>query len=123
MSLFEIRARLKVCKEKCNLFRKHKQKYRTRHLKRRLELAKGKGDEETEVRILAIIKGEKDRAYWMKLNFGMAKPLGQSARMVSESSDDGKVTEFEGQSVVEEAILSRIHDHWFYLPEQAPVCQ
>ena len=43
MSLSEIRARLKVCKEKCNFFRKHGQKYRTRHLKRRLEVAKGKG--------------------------------------------------------------------------------
>ena len=74
MPLSEIRARLKVCKEKCNFFRKHGQKYRTRHLKRRLEVVKGKGDEEARVRILAIIKGEKDRAYWRKLNFGMAKP-------------------------------------------------
>ena len=76
MPISEIKARLKVCKEKCNFFCKHRQKYRTRHLKRRLEVAKEKGDEEAEVRILAIIKGEKDRAYWRKLNFGMAKPQG-----------------------------------------------
>ena len=67
--------------------------------------------------ILAIIKGQKDRAYWRKINFGMAKPRGQSARIVSESADDSAVTEFQGQSAVEEAIVLRIHDHLFYLPE------
>ena len=53
----------------------------------------------------------------------MAKPRGRSARIVSESTDDGVVTEFEGQRAVEDAIFSRIHDHRFFLPEQAPVCQ
>ena len=33
ISLSELRAILKVCKEKCNYFRKHGQKYKTRHLK------------------------------------------------------------------------------------------
>jgi hypothetical protein len=74
MSLSEIKARLKVCKEKCNFFRKHGQKYRNRHMKYRLEVAKEKGGEEAEVRILAIIKGEKDISYWRKLNFGLVKP-------------------------------------------------
>ena len=74
MPLSEIKARLKVCKEKCNFFRKHEKKYRNKHLKRRLVVAKEKGDEEAEVRILAIIKGEKDRAYWRKLKVGIAKP-------------------------------------------------
>ena len=92
MPLSEIKARLNMCKEKCNFFRKHGQKYRTRHLKRRLEVAKEKGDEEAEVRILAIIKGEKDRAYWRKLNFGMAKSRGRSARIFSKSTDDGVFT-------------------------------
>ena len=40
-----------------------------------------------------------------------------------ESVDDGVVTKFKGQSAVEEAIFSRIYDDWFYLPEQARVCQ
>ena len=52
ISLADVRARLKVCKEKCNYFRKHGQKYRTRHLKNRLHIAQDKGDEEAEARIL-----------------------------------------------------------------------
>ena len=43
--------------------------------------------------------------------------------IVSEKSDDSNVTKFEGQSRVEEAIWSTIHDKRFYLPEQAPVCK
>ena len=66
-------ARLKVYKDKCNYFRKRGQKYRTRHLKDRLKIAKNKGEEQLEKRILAIIQGEKDRAYWRQLNYGMRK--------------------------------------------------
>ena len=105
MPLFEIKARLKVCKEKCNIIRKHGQKYRNRHLKHSLEVAKEKGDEEAEMRILAILKGEKDRAYWRKLSFGMDKPRDHSARIVSERSNDCKVAEFKGHNTVEEVIF------------------
>ena len=62
MPLSGIKGRLKVCKEKCNFFRKHGQKYRTRHPKRRLEVTKEKRGEEAEMRILAIIKGEKGQS-------------------------------------------------------------
>ena len=52
ISLVEVRVRLKVCKDKCNYFRKNGQKYRTRHLKNRLQIAKDKGDEEAESMLL-----------------------------------------------------------------------
>ena len=42
MSLTEIRSRLKVCKDKCNYFKKHGHRHRRRHLKSRLEKAKEK---------------------------------------------------------------------------------
>jgi hypothetical protein len=84
MPISEIKARLKVCKDKCNFFRKHGKKYRDRHLKHRLKVAKEKCDEEAEARILAVIRGEKERAYLRKLNYGMAKPQGLSTRIVSE---------------------------------------
>ena len=53
----------------------------------------------------------------------MAKPRSRSARIVSESAEDGAVTKFKGQSAVDKAIFLRIHAHRFYLPEQAPVFQ
>lgn len=76
MKLSEIRDRLKVCKEKCNYFRKHGQKFRTRHLKNILLVAQGKGNEEAEAKILAIISSEKQRAHWRCLNYGMRKSYG-----------------------------------------------
>ena len=38
MPLAKIKARLKLCKEKCNFFKKHGHRYRMRHLRTRLEL-------------------------------------------------------------------------------------
>ncbi len=44
--------------------------------------------------------------------------------MLSESeAGDGKVTEYEGQSSVEQAIWQGIHYKQFYLAEQAPIYQ
>ena len=116
----EVRARLKVCKEKCNYFCKHGQKYRTRHLKVRLKIAQDKSDEQAEKRILAILQGEKYRAHWRRLNYGMRKSYDRSAQVVSEKTDAGNIVEYEGQKSVEEAIWSKIHDERFYTAEKAP---
>ena len=110
-------------KEKCNYFREHGQKYRNRHLKVRLEISQDKGDEQTEKRILAILQGEKERAHWRRLNYGMRKSYGRSARVVLEKTEDGKIVEYEGQKKVKEDIWSKIHDERFYAAEKAPICQ
>ena len=62
-SLAEIRARLKVCKEKCNFFKNHGHKCRRRHLRTMLVRAWQERDAEAEARILCIIQREKDRPY------------------------------------------------------------
>ena len=121
--LSEVRARLKVCKEKCNYFSKHGQNYRTRHLNVRLKIAQDKGDEQAEKRILDILQGEKYIAHWRRLNYGMRKSYGCSARVVSEKTDNGNIVEYEGQKTVEESIWSKIHDERFYVAEHAPICQ
>ena len=125
MSLHEIRARLKVCKEKCNYFRKHGHRFRRKHLRSRLDKARRARNAEAEQRILEILEREKQRSYWRRLNFSMKKPKGRSARVVSEESEagDGEVTEYEGQTAVEQAIWNGIHNKRFYLAEQAPICQ
>ena len=89
--LSEVRARLRLCKEKCNSFRKHGKKYRNRHLKVRLKISQDKGDEQAEKRILAILQDEKDRTHWRRLNYGMCKSYGRSSRVVSEKTDDGNI--------------------------------
>ena len=92
MSLSEVRARLKVCKKKCNYYRKHGQRFWSKHLKNRLEKAQERGDEVAEKRILAIILGEKQRRHWRKLNYGMGKSFGRSARIVGELCPKGGST-------------------------------
>ena len=105
-----MRARLKICKEKCNYFQKNGQQYRIRHLDNRLKVAKDKGDEESETRILARISAEKQQAHWRRLNYGMSKLFGRSVGVVSNIRDNDSVEEYEGQEKVEEAIWSSIHD-------------
>ena len=55
------------------------------------KIAQDKGDEQAEKRILAILQGEKDRAHWRRLNYGMRKSYGLSSRVVSEKTDDGNI--------------------------------
>ena len=40
LSIDEVKARLLLCKEKCNHFRRHSQQYRRKHLHKRLDAAK-----------------------------------------------------------------------------------
>ena len=76
----------------------------------RSNISQDKGDEQAEKRILAILQGEKERAHWRRLNYGLRKSYGRSARIVSEKTDDGNIVEYEGQENVEEAIWSKIND-------------
>ena len=66
----------------------------------RLKISQDKGDEQAEKRILAILQGEKERTHWRRLNYGMRKYYGRSARVVSEKTDDGNIVEYKGQKKV-----------------------
>ena len=123
LSVQEIKERLEICKEKCKYFRRHGHHYRRKHLHNCLKAAKDRGDEEAENKILAILQREKDRLYWRRLNYSMAKPHGQSVQTVQTSTDDGQVTDHNTQTEVESAIWNEIHGKRFYLAEQAPICQ
>ena len=72
---------------------------------------------------MAIIQGEKERAHWRRLNYGMRKSYGLSARVVSDKTEDGNIVQYEGQKKVEEAIWSKIHNEKFCEAERAPICQ
>ena len=98
---------------------------RKKHLNRRLDIAKKKGDEAAEKRILAIIKGERDRRFWRKLNYNLGKRFGGSIRTVQVETGNGNVVEYDTKDTVEKAILENIHGEGkrFYQAEEAPICK
>ena len=60
---------------------------------------------------------------WRRLNYIMSKSYGRSARIVSEISGDGVVTEHKGQDKVKNTLWLNIHDKRLITVKQAPVCQ
>ncbi len=99
-----------ICKEKCNYFRKHGQCHRQQHLTNCLEAAQDQADETAEQNILAIIKQEKDKAFWCRLNYALRKHIrGQSVRAVQVEDGAGGVLDFDTKEAVQEAIFNEVH--------------
>ncbi len=69
LTVDDIKLRLQICKEKCDYFWKHGKRHQRQHLNQCLERAQEREDEAAERQILAIIKREKDWAFWKRLNF------------------------------------------------------
>jgi hypothetical protein len=42
---------------------------------------------------------------------------------VQVKDNDGKMQEFTNQTCIKNAIWSNIYQKWFYLAEEAPICQ
>ncbi len=99
-----------ICKEKCNYFRKHGHCHRQQHLANCLEAAQDQKDESAEQHILAIIKQEKDKAFWRRLNYALGKHVrGQSVRTVQVEDGNGGVLNFQTKETVQEAIFNKVH--------------
>lgn len=114
---------LKKARSKCKYFEMHDKRHRREHLHNRLKKARRHHDDEAATRILAILHREKDKSYWRRLNWSMAKQKSRSARVVQIERKDGSTVNLEGQQNVETAMFDRIHNSRFYLAEQAPICQ
>ena len=90
LSIDNIKLHLTICKERCNYFQKHGQCHRQQHLTDCLEAAQDREDAAAERKILAIIKREKDRASWHRLNYVLGKHVhGQSVRAVQVEDGAG----------------------------------
>jgi len=88
-----------ICKEKCDYFRKHGQCHRRQHLTNCLEAAQNRADETAERNILAIIKREKDKAFWRRLNYSLGKHVrGQSVRAVQVKDGAGGVLDLNTEA-------------------------
>ena len=67
--------------------------------------------------------GEKDRAFWHRLNYKLGKKRGHRVQSVQVEDSLDHTVEFNTQESVQEAIWDEVHCKRFYLAEQAPICQ
>ncbi len=124
LTVEDIKLRMSICKEKCDYFRKHGQRHRRQHLTNCIEAAQDRADETAERNILAIIKREKDKAFWRRLNYALGKHVrGQSVRAVQIEDGAGGVLDVNTEEAVQEAIFNEVHRKRYNLAEEAPICQ
>ncbi len=123
ISMAELKARLEVCEERNNYFRKNGEQYQKKHLLQRVEVAREEGKEDIAAKILAIIKREQDQAFWRRLNYTCGKVKGGSPTSVQVEEPNDSVDEHVMKADVENAIWKNIHRNRFYLAEEAPICK
>ncbi len=81
-------------------------------------------DDTAERNILAIIKQEKDKAFWRRLNYALGEHVrGRSVRTVQIKDGAGGVLDFDTEEAVQEAIFNEVHRKRYNLAEEAPICQ
>ncbi len=124
LTIEEIVQRLKACLKQCDYFRRSGKYYRRKHLYECLRNAQESEDEQREKEILAIITREKDRSFWMQINYSMGKAHGGLVRRVLVESGDqvGTLIKNVTQESVQEAIFNNIHWKRFFLAKAAPIC-
>ena len=117
--------RIEVCHEKCNYFWKHGRCYRTKHLHSYADAARDKGDYKKEQEILNIIRREKDRSFWRRMNYSMGKKRGARPRrvLVENPHREGELLEYDTRHTMQEVVFNNVHRKRFFLAKAAPICQ
>ena len=123
LSVAQIFEKLKYCESQCEYYKRHGRKYRFQHLNNRVKAAEQRGDEEAAKKIEAIIKREKDRAFWRRLSFVTGKKRTKSVTSVQVDEGDGIFSERTGQHEVEQAIFKAVHEEQYQMAEESPICQ
>jgi hypothetical protein len=123
VSMAELKARLEVCEEQNNYFRKNGEQYQKKHLLQRVKAAREEDKEDIAAKILAIIRREQDQAFWLRLNYTCGKVKGGSPTSVQVEGPNNSVDEHVTKADVENAIWKNIHRKRFYLAEEAPICK
>jgi hypothetical protein len=119
----EVSMRLRECKNRLKHFKIHGQKYRSQHLRRRLDAAKESGDDEAEKRILQIICRERERSFWRRLNWALGTRRGSSVSAVQVDDGEGGFVEYVTQDGVQKALWRNVHRKRYHMAEEAPICQ
>ena len=118
----ELQARIEVCLQKTEALKKTGWAVRRRYLKDKSSDAQERGDEVKVTQILALIRRERERAFWGRLRFALGKKRGRSVASVQVEDTRGAIMEYSGQQPVQDAIFSEVHRKRFFLAEQAPIC-
>ena len=96
LSVEDIKLHLMICKKRCNYFCKHGKCHQQQHLNHCLKAAQEWENKAAERQILALIKREKDRAFWCQLNFALGKHIcGRSIWAVQVEDGDDGVLDFD----------------------------
>jgi hypothetical protein len=113
---------VRICRSKCDYFRKNGKQHRREHLNHRLQIARDREDETAEKQILAIISRERERGKWRRINYVLGKQRAGACFKVQVEKEDGTLDEFSTKEEVQCAIWENIHRKRFYLAEEAPIC-
>ena len=106
LTVEDIKLRMSICKEKCDYFQKHGQRHRRQHLTNCIEAVQDQADKTAERNILAIIKREKDKAFWRRLNYALGKHVrGQNVRAVQVEDGAGGVVDVNTEEAVARYLL------------------
>lgn len=99
--------------------------YCKQHLRNGLSVARAKLNRVAEQQIQDIIRQEKERLLWRRLNFLMAtKRQGRSVRIDQTAAEDGAIFEASmQQQAVGNSIWEEINGKQFHIAEQAPICR
>ncbi len=124
LTVNDIKLRLRICKEKFDYFWKHGKRHQRQHLNQCLERAQKWEDKAAECQILAIIKREKDQAFWRRLNFALGKHIrGRSVCTVQVEDGAGGIIDYDTEETVQQAIFNKVHRKRYNLAKEAPICQ
>ena len=104
LSIQTLTDRLTDCKKRCKYYVKYGHKHRRRHLTDHLHAAKDRQDADAKTRILQIMKGEKDRAFWRRLNWALGQHRGSSVSTVQVEGQDDHVIAYSTQAEVQTRI-------------------
>jgi hypothetical protein len=71
-----------------------------------------------------LIKWEKDRAFWHRLNLVLGRHIcSRSVWAVQVEDGVGGVLDFDTEEGVQEAIFNKVHRKQYNLAEDAPICK
>ncbi len=85
--------RVEECKHECQFYQEHGKQFRSKHLNECMHLAQEQGDKKAMEKIAAIIKQEKQRSFWRRLNYVVGKKCTRSTTSIQVPPPSGLVTE------------------------------
>ncbi len=79
-------------------------------------------DEEAFQKISTIIQQEQQRNFWRRLNYCTGKKKTRSASSIQVEERGGAIAKHNTREPVEQTIFSEIHNKWFTMAGEAPIC-